>query len=152
MWSCAQRLEKLGKPANLLTINIPKKEGEGEMGRGKCLVGYKTQILGGMVYGEAFCELRPCCSQFKVWFNDARARKGFDDSLHRSVNGINLTASGGDIYVALRLAEGDGLFMEDKMRFCPFCGAEIEVKRTRTVELRERLKQVHDGYDEIPVE
>ncbi|MBI2064861.1 MAG: hypothetical protein HYT62_02265 [Candidatus Yanofskybacteria bacterium] len=111
------------------------------------IVGYTHAFTCGHNYGERFDRLKNCCEKFQAWFTQTGNTK------HRSFNsrypeeraGINLVQRGG-ISLVLRLTDPA---YEDDLNFCPFCGAEIVLKCTKSVELRPKTKQVPDGYEEI---
>lgn len=113
----------------------------------KCIVGYTTQVYGsGRVHGHRFCKLKTCCETFAARFNETlfkKASQGFSSDV---VSGINFESRGGEMEVLLSFS---GLIpSENEMKFCPFCGATIEVKQAKVVELKDSFKKVRNGYKE----
>ena len=116
----------------------------------KHIVGYANGFTsGGLCYGERFDRLENACEKFEKWFIHTGNTKyrSFNNHSHEERNGINLTCRGG-ISLVLRLADKRSID-EDHLKFCPFCGSEIELKCTKSVELKNKMKQVTDGYEEI---
>jgi len=118
----------------------------------KCVVGYKRGIRKGSthVYGEIFDKLEPCCDSFRKWFESTGATKinSFSQPYTREKDGLNLVTRGHKQTLVMRLEVSHNIAFENELRFCPFCGSEIEVKCTKSVTLIPRKKEVPDGYDE----
>jgi hypothetical protein len=108
-----------------------------------CVVYYKKGWLdSGTLYGEAFDRLDACCGSFK-------------DTFHRTGNTKSRTFGTGDLYT-----EGNGLnfvvrgkldlfLCGEAVKFCPWCGASVEVKCSRDVTLRQKTREVPDGFEEV---
>lgn len=121
-----------------------------------CVVGYKTGVNErGYVHGHIFSELNECCDEFRRWFHSTgnhkvptfnKSHAPHDDEK----NGVNFVTRGGELQIELRLSESenDSCPKVNQVRFCPFCGAKIEIKETRTVRLVPKYRSVFDGYQE----
>jgi len=57
-------------------------------------------------------------------------------------NGLNFVVNGGKLRLLLW-----GAFVH----FCPWCGASVEIRMTKNVTLKERTKEVRDGFEEVSV-
>jgi hypothetical protein len=118
----------------------------------KCLIGYKRGIIdkSTLVIGDIFDKIVPCCDKFNRWFDSTGPRKRvtFNQPAPQDMNGLNLAMRGGSLKLIFRLELSLRILMTDEMKFCPFCGAEIEVKCTKSVTLKEKTKEIFDGYDE----
>jgi hypothetical protein len=112
----------------------------------KCVIGYKTAIRNGKIFSQSFYELKPCCQTFSLWFNQGLARK--KQSFPETPDGMNLKLGWENKTVILHLNTSASTFIEDEVKFCPFCGAKIEIKEAIKVRLIERFKRISDGYDE----
>ena len=118
----------------------------------KCVIGYKTGVTDfGHVYGVLFSKLDECCKEFERWFNETGNAKVTDFSHmgaapYNERNGVNFVTRGGDLQIELRVTNPLKI---GTMRFCPWCGAEIEIKEILVVTLKQKQKQVADGYEEI---
>lgn len=117
----------------------------------KHIVGYTHGSLGGHSYGERFDRLENSCEKFEAWFIHTGNTKytSFNRRSPEDRPGINLTQRGG-ISLVLRLEDPEHRerITDDHIRFCPFCGAEVELKCTKSVELKRKKKEVDDGYTE----
>ncbi|MBI2035575.1 MAG: hypothetical protein HYT12_02735 [Candidatus Liptonbacteria bacterium] len=122
-------------------------------GERQCVVGYKSAtIQGGYGYGERFDNLEPCCESFEETFRYTGNHKVSDfnceSDAYNSKPGINLIVRG-ELKVILSPSQASGLSTaEAEMRFCPFCGAEIVLKKTRSVRLVMQEKTVPAGFKE----
>ncbi|MBI4158215.1 MAG: hypothetical protein HY505_01145 [Candidatus Yanofskybacteria bacterium] len=126
----------------------------------RCVVGYKRAAVegSGHTYGEVFDKLDACCHEFRRWFEDTGNYKTTsfnhpENPSQRLDNGFCFETRGSMLTLVLRAhTEPNPKFCEivpaDKINFCPFCGAEVEVKCTKSVTLKPRTKEVFDGYDE----
>jgi len=100
----------------------------------RCLVGYTTELFGrGVVYNRKFSELKSCCNEFECVFVPTIGRGVWDG-------------------IILSITEGGVVLLFDRMysiKFCPFCGAEVEVKETKAVKMKPKYKQVQvqDGFE-----
>ncbi|MEK7629811.1 MAG: hypothetical protein AAB432_00300 [Patescibacteria group bacterium] len=109
----------------------------------KCIVGYrKVWANETTFYGlkPDYDETKPCCVDFENIYNSHRSRPNSDD-IYDSGSGIKLVQDG-----ELKLL----LNGSREVKFCPFCGAEIEVKQTSEVIRKQVKKLVHDYYEEVP--
>ncbi|MDP3792241.1 MAG: hypothetical protein Q8Q89_00775 [bacterium] len=126
-----------------------KKSGKKE--ERKCVIGFKRAFSSDThhLYGNVFDKLEPCCDQFKRLFFDTGHQKfnNFNSHLDER-DGLNLVTRGSVLTLVLRISRTPGVIYEERVESCPFCGVKIEVKCTKSVELRPRTKQVPDGYDE----
>lgn len=116
-----------------------------------CKIGLKSGNLpSGHHYGCIFDDIESCCDEFKNWFLDTgnRKRTSFDLARDAEKDGFNLTIRGCQDVVVIKTISPA---REDRLRYCPFCGAEIEIKVTKVVELRDKFKEVRDGYEEVVV-
>lgn len=114
-----------------------------------CKIEYVTGCYTqGIVYGNRFDKLIECCTEFKRWFNDTGNTKcaSFNAGRNEDEDGFNFTTRGGELKLCLRIRG-----KETEIKFCPFCGAKVEVIQTKMVQLEERLKQVPDGFNETNV-
>lgn len=114
-----------------------------------CKIEYVTGCYTqGIVYGNRFDKLIECCTEFKRWFNGTGNTKctSFNGGRNEDKDGFNFATRGGELKLYLR-ARG----IESEIKFCPFCGAKVEVIQTKMVKLKERLKQVPEGFDETNV-
>lgn len=119
----------------------------------KCLIGYKVATINGRLYGHVFDQLISCCTKFRRWFENTGSSKisSFNHPRERERNGFNLVYRVVHFKLVIRIdpiSSGSGL-LEDEMRFCPFCGAEVEVRCTKSVVLTKRMKEVFDCYEEV---
>jgi hypothetical protein len=108
-----------------------------------CVVLYKKGWMGGILFGERFDHLQGCCISFgQAFFNTGNQKSGSwgQGNLYDSKPGLNLIVRGG----ALKLS----LCGED-VHFCPWCGSTVEVKKSKDVILKQKTKEVPDGFDEI---
>ena len=130
---------------------MPKKSGEKEEGR-KCVIGFKRAFTSWdhLLYGAVFDKLMPCCDSFRKWFEITghRKRNSFDIPSERESNGFNLVTRGGRFVLVNRIVMSSHNLFEDEVKFCQSCGASVEVKCTKSVELKPRKKEIPDGYDE----
>lgn len=110
----------------------------------KCAVGYKTAHMENsrFQWGGTFDKLDSCCVEFrKAFFSGGNQKhdRWENPCVYDSGNaGINFVTRG-----ELVLLLGD-----IPMKYCPFCSAPIEIRCTKEVLLKERLKIVPDGYIE----
>ena len=113
----------------------------------KHIVGYTHAFICGHSYGERFDRLEGCCDKFEYWFVHTGNTKyrSFNSRYPEERSGINLTTRG-VLSLILRLKDP---FYEDWIKFCPFCGAKIVLKCTKSVELKPKTKEVPDGYEEV---
>jgi hypothetical protein len=112
----------------------------------KCVIGYITGILGSIRYGERFDSLTPCCDEFKRWFvNTGNQKPGsFNITRGDDDDGLNFGTRGGELRLYLR-AKGH----ESVVNYCHSCGARVEIVKIKTVGLREKKREVSDGYEEV---
>ncbi len=113
----------------------------------KCVINYKRGWVTAMLcYGDAFDGLETCCNDFEQMFfgsgNNKRANFGDSNFFNAGPSGLNLLHRGGE----LKLLVG-----EKPIQYCPWCAAEIEIKKSKDVWLTKKLRQVHDGYQEGPM-
>ena len=111
----------------------------------KCVVCYKKGWINGrMCYGDQFDELRECCVMFKnIFFNTGNEKSniwGKGNLYDSKQGGLNFVVLGGRLRLLLC-----GAFVS----FCPWCGASVEVRMTKNVTLKERTKEIRDGFEEI---
>ena len=121
-----------------------------------CVVGYKTGVSeNAHVYGHTLSALKECCNEFRMWFNNTGNCKipnfnGEHAPYDDEKNGFNFVTSGGKLQIELQLSrdKDDRTPTVSRVRFCPFCGAKIEVKETSVVRLKSKYKNVFAGYEE----
>lgn len=114
-----------------------------------CKIEYATgSLANGIIYGDRFDKLSECCLHFGRWFNNTGNIKctSFNKRRNGDKDGFNFAARGGELKLCLRIGGNEG-----EIRFCPFCGAKVEVTQTKIIHLKERSKQVPDGFDETDV-
>lgn len=114
----------------------------------KHVVGYTHAFTSyGHSYGERFDSLKNSCEKFQAWFTHTGNTKfrSFNSRGSEERAGINLIQRGG-ISLILRLTDP---VTEDHLKFCPFCGAELVLKCTKSIELKPKTKEIPDGYEEI---
>ncbi len=114
----------------------------------KCIVYYKVGISGsGTIYGIRFYDLVKCCAAFSIWFhrtgNSKSTNFNFIDSDKKS--GFNLVSRGGSLRLVLKQDESA---LENEIKFCSFCGAEVELVEARRVKLVSISEQVHAFWQE----
>jgi hypothetical protein len=114
------------------------------------VVGYTNTYTSVRCYSERFDILEGCCEHFEYWFTHTGNTKyrSFNSCSSEERNGINLIRRGG-LSLVLRLLDNRGSVTEDHLKFCPFCGGEIKLECTKSVNLEPKTKQVPDGYEEI---
>ncbi len=113
-----------------------------------CKIEYATGCYTqGIVYGNRFDKLAECCAEFGRWWNSTgNTKRTSFNTMYEDEDGFNFTTRGGELKLCLRMSGREG-----EIKFCPFCGAKVEVIQTKVVQLRKRLKQVPDGFDETDV-
>ncbi|MEK7465760.1 MAG: hypothetical protein AAB631_03235 [Patescibacteria group bacterium] len=109
----------------------------------KCVVGFrKIWASPETVWGKRpdYEQTKSCCAAFDALYRDRCFGPNPDDVFYGGP-GIQL------------LVRGElGLYLNGRVevRFCPFCGAEAEIKQTSEVIRKRRKKLIDDGYDEVP--
>ncbi len=113
-----------------------------------CKIEYATGCYTqGIVYGNRFDKLTECCTEFGRWWNNTGNTKCTSfNAMCEDKDGFNFATRGGELKLCLRMGGNEG-----EIKSCPFCGAKVEVIQTKMVQLKERLKQVPDGFDETNV-
>jgi len=119
---------------------------EQERGRlEKCLVYYKSGWLApeARFYGERFDRLETCCEMFEKMFLNTGNQKNTDwgnSYLFDAKPGINFLKQNRIVNI---------FFCGEPIKFCPWSGHAIEVKKSRDVKIIEKFKLVSDGYKEL---
>ena len=110
----------------------------------KCIVFYKKGWTSGrMYYGNQFDKLQECCVTFRNVFDNTGNEKSNvwgRGNLYDSKPGLNFLVRGGELKL---------LLCGETVSFCPWCGASIEIRLSKNVTLKDRVKTVRDGFDEI---
>lgn len=101
-----------------------------------CVVGYKTRTLKHLVHSHGFDYIITCCDEFKEAVLYTQHRREPRDDIVTTCEGIYLAQrqvsfSNPAFGMVMRV----GHQKEREIRFCPFCGAEIEVKETTRVRI-----------------
>jgi hypothetical protein len=124
-----------------------------------CQIGFKHGFEEGNIFSgrDALDNLQPCCSEFMAWFwGSGNAKRCSFNEVRDSGNrdGFFFEARNGKIILILKVVDkhstfagGTGLWNE--VNFCPFCGAKVEIKQTRVVQLIRLTREVFEGYKEI---
>jgi hypothetical protein len=115
----------------------------------KCIIEYtlaKKKESGDIRY--FFDKLVPCCDTFKRLFEATVPHKtvSFQEPVVSEVNGMNLVTRGGIFKLVLRL-ELPRRTIENEIKFCQSCKAEIRLKCTQKVDLKPKYRKILDGYD-----
>ena len=117
-----------------------------EENKKKCVVGYASVFMkgSGFVHGRRpdYDRTEPCCDAFNHAYGQNRFLEKPND-VFQSRPGLKLLVRGGELRLTLNL-DGYG----DTMKFCPYCGSEIEVRQTSKVVLTPKTAVVPDGYTE----
>jgi hypothetical protein len=120
-----------------------------------CVVGYKIGVMekNGWIYGKVFDRLGSCCQKFNYWFFHTGNTKTEEFGKANCApfgdkDGINLVTRGNRMLIELRASNPLRL---EEIKSCPFCGAEIVVRQTKRVLLREKYRQEPDGYEEVSI-
>lgn len=109
----------------------------------KCTIYYKVGWINArMRKGERFDKLDACCKVFNDFFFSTGNRKNCswnEDTVFDEAPGLNFLFRGGELNVFVC-----GI----KVKFCLSCGCAIEIKKSRDVAVRQKMKEVSDGYEE----
>lgn len=118
----------------------------GDNKRSKCTIGYKIGVTSnGFIYGMRFFNLIECCAVFPIRFNNTGNTKTANFTNSNEKSGFNLVSQGGSLKLILKI---DGGWTEHEIKFCPFCGAEVELVEASRVRLTSIAKTEHDHYKE----
>ena len=113
----------------------------------KCVVYYKKGWINSrMCYGNQFDKLQECCVTFRNVFGGTGNEKSNvwgKGNLYDSKPGLNFVVRGGELKL---------LLCGEVVSFCPWCGADIEIKQSKNVTLSHKTKEVPDGLEETEVQ
>lgn len=133
---------------------------DGGTPRKACIISYERAIKeDGSFHGCALLRLEECCNVFKRWIlgcSFGTTYVSFNDNLpirNSPEDGLRLVLRREAIEVELRtLSFGAGWpvpYTENRVRYCPFCGAKIELQETRAVMLKPKYRIVPNKYEKI---
>ena len=109
----------------------------------KCVVYYKKGWRPDAQFaGEKFDQLNTCCATFEETFYQTGNTKNtsWDQSnLFDEKPGLNFLKKEGVLNI---------FFCGKPIQFCPWCSCAVEVQKSREVTVKQKTKEVPDGYEE----